>query len=129
MFHDCCSKDRWSTKPKSVRIAGHVTMGLLIAGSFALLFGYATMALWNAILPQISSLPPLTFWQAVGFLVLARLLTGRFSHGHPGSRFHRRRTEDGPDRYAEWWDREGAAAFEAYLRRAPAGSTSEPHEG
>jgi len=37
-----------------------------------LLFGYVTMRVWNAVLPDISSLPPLTFWQAVGLLVLAR---------------------------------------------------------
>ncbi len=79
-------------------------MGLLIAASVALLFGYLTMFLWNAILPEISSLPALTFWQAAGLLLLARLMTGRFSHGHHGRGFGRRhRRSASPDLYVEWW--------------------------
>lgn len=133
MFHDCCpgGHGRWSTWPKPLRIACHVALGLLVATSFALLFGYVTMLLWNAILPQITSLPALSFWQAVGILLLARLLAGRFSHDHHGARLSRRQAErDQTDRYAEWWDREGRAAFDAYLTRSPREtSSSGPHEG
>ncbi|PKU22805.1 hypothetical protein [Telmatospirillum siberiense] len=137
MFHQCRSDrhDRWSAWPKPVRIARHVTLGLLVAASFALVFGYVTMLLWNAILPQISSLPAVTFWQAVGILLLARLLTGRFSHGDHPHRFHRRRPErseaerDDAGRYAEWWETEGSAAFDAYLARSRNGSSRNgPHE-
>lgn len=130
MFHgDCCSNGRWSTWPKPVRIGGHVVLGLLIAASIAVLFGYVTMFLWNAILPEISSLPAVTFWQAVGILLLARLLTGRFSHGHHGGRFRRRHRAHGPDRYVEWWETEGEAAFNDYLRRSsPESPSSAPHE-
>jgi len=50
-------------------------------------FGYVTMLLWNALLPVIFHLPMITFWQAVGLLILARLLFGSF--GHPGRGHHR----------------------------------------
>jgi hypothetical protein len=51
------------------------------------LFGLAVMALWNALLPAIAGLPEITFWQAVGILVLARILFGGLGgagwhHGH-----------------------------------------------
>jgi hypothetical protein len=103
--------------PKPVRIVGYGIMGVLIAACCALLFGYVTMALWNAIMPEISSLPALTFWQAVGLLLLARLFTGRFSHGHHRHHFGWRHRPASADRYAEWWEREGEAAFRAYDQR------------
>ncbi|MTJ81542.1 MAG: hypothetical protein F8N37_11045 [Telmatospirillum sp.] len=121
MFHDCRGRERWANMPRPARFAGCAIMGLLVVGSFALLFGSVTMLLWNAIIPEISSLPVITFWQAVGLLVLARLLTGRFSHGHGyhgRRRFGRHRPGmTTPEQYAEWWETEGEAAFRAYNRR------------
>jgi hypothetical protein len=56
---------------------------LIIAGITA--FGFITMALWNALLPEIFHLPTINFWQALGLLVLSRLLFGGSWHkgGHP----------------------------------------------
>jgi len=51
------------------------------------LFSYVTMLLWNALLPVIFHLPVITFWQAVGVLVLSRLLFG--GPGHHGYGHHR----------------------------------------
>ena len=45
-----------------------------------ILFGFITMALWNALLPEIFNLPVINFWQAAGLLILARLF---FGSGHP----------------------------------------------
>jgi len=36
------------------------------------------MVLWNLIIPGISTLSPLNFWQAMGLLVLCRILFGGF---------------------------------------------------
>jgi hypothetical protein len=47
-------------------------------------FGLITMLLWNSLLPGIIHLPLISYWQAVGLLILSRLLFG-FSapwHGH-----------------------------------------------
>lgn len=40
------------------------------------LFSWVTMLLWNALLPAIFNFSAITFWQALGLLVLARLLLG-----------------------------------------------------
>jgi hypothetical protein len=39
-------------------------------------FGYVVMSLWNAVLPSVTSLHVITFWQALGLLVLSRILFG-----------------------------------------------------
>jgi hypothetical protein len=47
-------------------------------------FSFITMLLWNSLLPEIVHLPQISFWQAVGLLILLRLLFGfNFPwHGH-----------------------------------------------
>ena len=57
----------------------------LIAIGIAL-FAYVTMLLWNALLPAIFNFSPITFWQALGLLVLARLLFGGH-HPHRNPRW------------------------------------------
>jgi ABC-type multidrug transport system fused ATPase/permease subunit len=42
--------------------------------------GLITMLLWNNLLPQIFHLPQISYWQAVGLLILSRLLFGFSSH-------------------------------------------------
>ena len=41
-------------------------------------FTAITMWLWNALLPEILNLPTINFWQALGLMVLSRLLFGGF---------------------------------------------------
>jgi hypothetical protein len=63
-----------------------------IGAAVALFFGLLVMLLWNAILPGVAGVRPVTYWQAVGLLVLVRILVGGFSrgvHGHHGHH-HRR---------------------------------------
>lgn len=56
------------------------------------LIGALVMWLWNWHMPSLFGLPTLTFWQAVGLLVLCRLLVGNIGlgghhhhgHGHCG---------------------------------------------
>jgi|ERR1700691_2489466 hypothetical protein len=46
-------------------------------GALALaVFGFVVMALWNAVLPAVTGLHPITFIQALGLLVLSRILFG-----------------------------------------------------
>jgi hypothetical protein len=45
------------------------------------------MSLWNWLMPALFGSPLITFWQALGLLVLARVLFGRFGGG-PGPRMH-----------------------------------------
>jgi hypothetical protein len=45
--------------------------------------GFVVKGLWNALMPQIFGLHSLTFWQALGLLLLTKLLFGGF-HRHSG---------------------------------------------
>ena len=54
-----------------------VFFAALLAG----LLGYVTMSLWNYLMPLIFHLPALNFWQALGLLLLSRLLFGGFGRG------------------------------------------------
>jgi hypothetical protein len=62
---------------------------VLFAALAATIAGAVVMSLWNALIPTIFTLRPITFWQALGLLVLSRLLFGRF--GGAGRRMHWRR--------------------------------------
>ncbi len=45
-----------------------------------LVFGGLVMLLWNAILPKVTSASPLSYWQAVGLLILSKILFGGLNH-------------------------------------------------
>jgi hypothetical protein len=47
-----------------------------------LALGFLVKLLWNWLLPNISSLKRVTYLQALGILILGRLLFGGFGHGH-----------------------------------------------
>lgn len=55
---------------------------------FAVAGTFAVMALWNMVLTSIFALPLITFWQALGLLVLSRILFGGFGCGWHGKRHH-----------------------------------------
>jgi hypothetical protein len=64
---------------------------LAILGVFA--FGAIVMLLWNALIPEIFHLSVITFWQALGLLVLSKILFSGFRGG--GGFGHRGRWKDG----------------------------------
>jgi len=54
---------------------------------FVPLFGYVTMRLWNWLMPALFGWHLIGFWQAVGLLVLCKILFGGF-HGRHGGHGH-----------------------------------------
>jgi hypothetical protein len=55
---------------------------ILVFGSIAIVvFGFIVMGLWNAILPAVIGVKTITFVQALGILVLSKILFGGFSGG------------------------------------------------
>lgn len=58
----------------------------IAAGVFV--FGSVVMLLWNALLPALFGLKTITFWQALGILVLSKILFGGFSRGHGHHKCH-----------------------------------------
>jgi hypothetical protein len=73
--------------------------------------GLVVMLLWNAIVPAITTTwTPITYLQAVGLLVLCRILFGGFKgkhHGHGGPPWMRPGPgeEQGRTSWAEWRER------------------------
>jgi chromate transport protein ChrA len=57
----------------------------VIAVLAATVLGFVTMGLWNSIVPEVFGARAITFWQALGLLILGRLLMGglRGRGGHP----------------------------------------------
>ncbi len=52
---------------------------ILVFGSIAIaVFGFIVMSLWNAILPAVIGVKAITFIQALGILVLSKILFGGF---------------------------------------------------
>ena len=54
---------------------------IFFAALFVVAAGFATMSLWNWLMPIIFHLPALTFWQTLGLILLSRILTGGFGRG------------------------------------------------
>lgn len=65
-----------------------ICIAILVAVA-ALGFGYITMELWNWLMPAIFGLKMITFWQAFGILILAKILFGGFKGGRRGCPGHR----------------------------------------
>jgi len=61
-------------------------------------FGLVVMSLWNALMPAIFGWHTVTFWQAIGLLILSKILFGGF-RGGPGRGMHWRQ------RMGERWER------------------------
>lgn len=62
---------------------------LLFAFMAAIVLGFVVKSLWNALMPGIFGWHLISFWQALGLLVLSKLLFGGFHpRGGPGDRRH-----------------------------------------
>jgi len=62
----------------------------LFAVLFVTVFSFVVMRLWNWLMPPVFGWHVITFWQAVGLLVLSKILFGGF-HGRPGRNMYWRR--------------------------------------
>lgn len=55
----------------------------LFAALLVAVFGFVVMNLWNWLMPALFGWHPINFWQAVGLLVLSKILFSGF-RGRPG---------------------------------------------
>jgi hypothetical protein len=62
----------------------------LFAVLFVVVLGFVVMSLWNWLTPALFGWHVITFWQAIGILILSKILLGGF-RGRPGSHMHWRR--------------------------------------
>jgi len=63
---------------------------VLFAALFVTVFGFVVMSLWNWLMPALFGWHLINFWQAVGVLVLSKILFGGF-RSHPGRHLYWRR--------------------------------------
>jgi len=120
---------------KLLRVVGMVFVGLVFALLFALVFGFLVKWLWNWLMPVVFGFKEISYWQAFAMVVLAKLLFGAFGAHHHDKwgehtgrlrDWHHRTFRNGEslrDRHREWkhypdfWQEEGQAAFDAYMKR------------
>jgi hypothetical protein len=77
---------------KCVKMALYVLLACVLGG-------FVVMGLWNWLMPVLFGLHAITFWQALGLLVLSKILLGGFhKHGGRGGRGWRR---GGRERWAQ----------------------------
>lgn len=134
----------------ALRIVGLTLGGIAFAVVFAFLFGLVVKVLWNWLMPALFGLGAITFWQAFGIVLLAKILFGGHGHGHRehdsgDGRYFRDKFkrivrddenagEDGPvpgngktwRHFREFWKDEGRAAFEAYLEKMEGREAAKP---
>ncbi len=53
---------------------------------FGVLLGYVVMSLWNHVAVAVLSVPVISFWQAVGLLILSKILFGGIHCGWGGGK-------------------------------------------
>jgi hypothetical protein len=134
----------------ALRIIGLTLGGVVFAVFFAFLFGLVVKVLWNWLMPALFGLGAITFWQAFGIVLLAKILFGGHGHG-PRDRESRHERifrnkfkrfagagggdrEDGPvpgngerwRHFRQFWQEEGRAAFEVYLERKEGREAAKP---
>ncbi len=116
------------------RLIGRIVRGIAITLVFVLVFGIFVRLLWNWLMPGIFGFHEISFEQAFGIIVLARLLFGvRGIHGMrpefagrwrgnrgwgwgPCSHADTANGEIKDWRYYEaWWQAEGREAFKKYI--------------
>ena len=107
----CCGEKRG--KSFWIKRAIFIPIGIAAMIFFC---GWIVMLLWNCVLPPVIGVGVITFWQALGILVLAKILFGGFKGGHGHSRhFHgydhhkwmHMNPEEREKMRAEWKDRCG----------------------
>jgi uncharacterized membrane protein len=78
-------RGRWILK--GLKIAVFAALAIVV-------FGFVVMSLWNWLMPGLFGLRLITFWQALGLLVLFKILFGGFHRrGGPGIHWRRRMME------------------------------------
>ena len=76
-----------TTQDRVQRKIQKIIQVILIAIAAITVFGFVVKGLWNWLTPALFGWHTITFWQAIGLLVLCKLLFGGF-RGGPGRGMH-----------------------------------------
>jgi len=102
-------------KKKLLLIAPLAILGVVL---FVYVGGELVMYLWNWLLPPLFAWRPITFWQALGILLLCRILFGGSGWRHSArSNFRHRMADRMADRMAERSENMTPEERERFLQR------------
>ena len=105
----------WMRKGFKFLIIASVAIGVL---------SFVVMSLWNWLMPALFGRPLIGYWQALGLLVLSRILLGGF-RGHPGPpQWHWRRRM--MDRWEQMTPEEREKFRQGLKSCGPFGAPNEP---
>lgn len=104
-------------------LASRMILGLALAILLGLLLGLVIEVLWNHTIAASFGAGTITFWQAVGLFILAKLFFG-FGGGHGRSRRRRRRHKESQEdviadladdeTFKRYWNQAGRQAYEEF---------------
>ena len=126
-------KHKMRTKSPAT-IAALIVLGIGAIIGFAILFGFVIMWLWNWLMPEIFGLMTITYWQAVGLLILAKLMFGGMGGGSKSKKSGKKKyncEDDSKNEFSKWkmydkfWEEEGNQAYNAYKDKKNGKSTEE----
>lgn len=122
-------------------IAGWIILGVIGITALAILFGFVIMWLWNWLMPELFGLPALTYWQAVGIFILAKILFGCSGSGSSDCKSSKSSEPSDADckkdskgsfskwkHYDKFWEEEGDNAYKEYIERKDTKQTNETAE-
>jgi hypothetical protein len=81
-------------RPRVKRLIFIAPLAILAMALFIFIGGEIVLHLWNWLLPPLFAWRPITFWQALGLLVLCRILFGAHGWHRPGRSSIRRRMQE-----------------------------------
>lgn len=115
-----------------IEIVGWILLAIVGFTGLAILFGFIITWLWNWLMPELFDLPTITFWQAIGLFILAKIIFGFGGGGGGNKSKHKKKGKmnfDGDcDKekssknelskwkyYDKFWDEQGKEAFDSYV--------------
>ncbi|RRQ49834.1 hypothetical protein DZC72_04410 [Maribacter algicola] len=124
-----------NTVKKSVQKGVKIFFFVLLGIGIAFLLGYVVMYLWNWLMPYLFGIPTVGYWQAVGILLLSKIIFGFGGGGgsHNKSKksgkkeFFKNRCKTMRRDFSEWehydafWKEEGEQSYRSYVKRKKEG--------
>jgi len=105
-------------RPRLKRLIWIAPLAILGLVLFIAIGGEIVLHLWNWLLPPLLGWRQITFWQALGILLLCRILFGGFGlHGDSRSNVRRRMADRMADRVAERWEQMTPEERERFRQR------------
>ena len=118
-------KHRLRSKNPAIVVLWVLFFAILIV-AFIALFGFVFQYLWNWLMPEIFGLITITYWQAVGLIILSKIIFGGIGgdkdKGNCEHHTHKNKKSSKKD-FSKWelydayWKEEGESAYEEYIEK------------